>query len=386
MELNSGAEKDQLSKTVHRAAVGALFFLQGLCFASWASRIPTIQRVLHLSEAELGLVLLALPAGLMISLPVSGFLITRIGSKKSVLGALVIYAVFLAGLGLSVTRLQLIVSLFLFGLFGNIVNISVNTQAVAVEGLYKRPIMASFHGLWSLAGFSGAAIGSFMIASGIIPLYHFLGISILCFLVVALSRNYLIAEDSGSDKSPGFVMPDKSLLFLGLITFCAMICEGTMFDWSGIYFQKVVKPDKEWLGAGYTAVMLTMASGRFMADKFSHRFGLKAILQASGALIAGGLLTSVLFPALIPALCGFLLVGFGISSVVPLVYSVAGRSKILSPGLAITAVSTIGFFGFLFGPPMIGMIAGLFNLRVSFTVVAFMGLCVSILSSFIKRS
>lgn len=373
-------------RRIYRIAVGALFFLQGLCFASWASRIPSIQHVLKLTDAELGLVLFALPAGLMLSLPLSGWLITRIGSRKMVLTALLIYTLFLPGLGLSANIFQLSSVLFLFGLSGNMVNISVNTQAISVEHMYKRPIMASFHGLWSLAGFTGAAIGSFMIANGVLPLYHFIIVALTALSVLVISARYVVKDETPASGSRGLVMPDKSLFHLGFITFCGMICEGAMFDWSGIYFQKVVQPDKEWLGAGYTAVMFTMASGRFIADRFAHRFGLRLTLQMSGGLIAAGLMLSVLYPQLITAVCGFMLVGFGISSIVPLVYSAAGRSKILSPGVALAAVSTIGFFGFLLGPPMIGLIAGLFNLQVSFTVIAFMGLCVIMLSSFIRKT
>ena len=157
-----------------------------------------------------------------------------------------------------------------------------------------------------------------------------------------------------------------------------------MFDWSGVYFKKVVLAKNEWVGAGYTAFMCTMATGRFIADWFTTKFGVQKTLQLSGVLIASGLLISVLFPYLLTAILGFLLVGFGVSSVVPLVYSTAGRSKVMSSGVAIAAVSTIGFFGFLIGPPLIGMIAGISSLRVSFVVVALMGLCIALITTLKK--
>jgi len=386
MEPSPGLNKSTTNPFIHRAAVGSLFFIQGLSFASWASRIPTIQQKLELNETQLGFVLLALPVGLLTSLPISGFLVSKLGSRKIVLIASVAYSIFLISIGLTTNITQIMAALFFFGLVGNMVNISVNTQAVGVEAIYKRPIMASFHGLWSLAGFTGAAIGTFMIARNIIPFYHFLSAAIIAIIVLAISARYTLQEDHNSEnKSKIFVIPDKSLLFLGLITFSGMICEGAMFDWSGIYFQKVVRPSKDWIGAGYTAFMLTMASGRFIADWFAHKFGLKATLQLSGTLIAAGLMLAVIFPSLATALTGFLLVGFGVSSVVPLVYSSAGRSKAMSPGVAIAAVSTIGFFGFLLGPPLIGFIAGIINLRASFTLIAVMGLSVAVLSSFIRK-
>src|SRR5690606_29397137 len=178
-----------------------------------------------------------------------------------------------------------------------------------------------------------------------------------------------------------FSMPDKSLFSLGAIAFCSMMCEGAMFDWSGVYFKKVVEVEPEWVGAGYTAFMVTMAGTRFVADKLTHRIGLKKILQLSGLFTAFGLLLSVFFPSLEIAIIGFLLVGVGVSSVVPLVYSAVGKSKTLSPGVAISAVSTLGFLGLLLGPPIIGLVAGATSLRVSFALMALMGILVTILSS-----
>ena len=160
-----------------------------------------------------------------------------------------------------------------------------------------------------------------------------------------------------------------------------MICEGTMFDWSGVYFKKVVLAENGWIGAGYFAFMLTMAMGRFTADWFAGKFGLKLTLQISGSLTATGLLTAVAFPYMWPAIVGFMLVGAGVSSVVPMIYSSAGKTTIMSPGVALTAVSTIGFSGFLIGPPLIGFIAGIATLRASFLLIACMGMCVAIISS-----
>lgn len=370
------------SHRVHRIAVGAIFFLAGLCFASWASRIPTIQNNLSLSETSLGMVLLALPVGLMISLPFSGWIITKLGSRLIATISSIIYGSLLVALGLSQNVYQLVVSLFLFGFAGNMLNISVNTQAVGVEALYKRPIMASFHGIWSLAGFSGAAIGTLMLALHIDPYEHFLIIFALVLAIIFISNRFILNEDVNSDsKQPLFAKPDKSLINLGIIAFCCMICEGTMFDWSGVYFKKVVHAEGAWIGAGYSAFMITMASGRFVADYFTHRFGLKKIMQFSGVLIAAGLLLAVILPQLLTALIGFLLVGFGVSSVVPLIYSEAGKSKTMSPGVALAAVSTIGFLGFLSGPPLIGLVAGATSLKISFLIIAFMGLSVSIIAS-----
>ncbi|MHB8206495.1 MFS transporter [Mucilaginibacter sp.] len=368
------------SKFTLRLVVGVMFFLAGLCFASWASRIVTVQQTLGLSDAGLGAVLFSLPVGLMCSLPFSGWIITIIGSKRLLIISLIVYSVALISLSLAQNVVQLIGCLICFGFASNSVNISVNTQAVAAEVMYKKPIMASFHGLWSLAGFTGAGIGTFMIANGIVPLHHFVLITAIVVVMIILTAKYL-KDDKVTNSGPVFVMPDKSLIMLGIIAMCSMICEGAMFDWSVIYFKKVVLAPTALVGIGFTAFMCTMAGGRFIADWFAHRYGLKRILQTSGSLTVTGLLIAVIFPYFYTAMAGFLLVGAGVSSVVPMVYSAAGKSKTMAPGVALAAVSTIGFIGFLFGPPIIGFIAGLATLRASFVFIAFMGTCVVVLST-----
>lgn len=375
-----------LSRKTNRLAVGALFFLLGLCFASWASRIPSIQQHMGISEAALGGVLLAIPLGQLLSLPLAGWLVAREGSRKVVLWGVGFYATALLGLGWASGLWQLLPCLVLFGVGGNLTNISVNTQAVGVERLYRhKPIMASFHGLWSLAGFVAAAIGSFMIGHAVPPGVHFVFIAAFILAGLAVSAGSIVREDSGVDPNqPIFVKPDKELLGLGAIAFCALICEGAMFDWSGVYFKKVIRADKDWVGAGYTAFMSTMALGRFGADWLAHRLGPKRVIQLSGLLTAIGLSIAVALPTLPMALLGFLLVGFGTSAVVPLVYSAAGRSTHMSAGMALAAVSTIGFFGFLLGPPVIGFVAGATSLRVSFALIAMMGLAVSAVASRVR--
>lgn len=373
------------SQRAARIAVSSLFFLTGLCFASWASRIPAIQQALHLSEGGLGGVLLALPIGSMISMPVAGLLIGRFGSKQVVLTAGLIYAVVLPLIGLVQTPWQLFAVLVLFGFTGNLANIAVNTQAVAVEAMYGRTIMASFHGLWSLAGFTGAAIGALMAGQEIVPYQHFFLITVIAVLIVAVSAKHIVAQDVNTqEKQTLLIKPDRFLMILGVIAFCSMICEGTMFDWSGVYFKKVIHAPDGIAGIGYAAFMSTMASFRFIADWLTTRFGARKVLQLSGILTASGLLIAVLLPYFATAIFGFLLVGAGVSSVVPLVYSAAGKSKNLSPGMALATVSTIGYLGFLIGPPLIGFVAQASSLSISFSIIALMGICIAIMGSRVK--
>ncbi|HVZ56357.1 MAG TPA: MFS transporter [Chitinophagaceae bacterium] len=365
-----------------RIAVKIFFFIAGCCFASWASRIPAIQQKLGLNNAALGGVLLALPVGLMTSLPVSGWMVSRLGSRRVVILAAFAYTSILPLLGLAARPWQLVVTLYCFGFAGNLFNISVNTQAIGTERLYKRSIMASFHGVWSLAGFSGAAMGTLMVSRQINPFFHFCLVSGLLWIALLLAFRYLLVTDPPHEGgSLLFARPDPFLLRLGLIAFCCMICEGAMFDWSGVYFKKQVTVPDRFTTLGYVAFMSAMAGGRFLGDRLAEWMGKKRMIQVSGIVIACGLLIAVLFPVLVPATLGLLLVGFGVSSVVPLVYGSAGRYGKMNAGVAIAAVSTIGYFGFLFGPPLIGFIAQATSLRVSFLVIALLGFCTFLLAT-----
>lgn len=373
----------------YRIAVSTLYFIQGIVFASWASRIPDIQQRLGLTEIQLGSVLFALPVGQLMATMLSGYLVGRLGSKTTLTIGALLYPAGLLLIGGVTSLEQLFAALVLFGIFGNLCNISINTQGVGVERLYGRSIMASFHGLWSLAGFTGGIIGALMVAYNIPPTWHFTFIYLFSFTLLLIARRFVVPRDARpplkEGKKSGFAKPDAFILTLGLIAFACMICEGTMFDWSSIYFQKVVHAPKAWTRLGYIAFMSTMAGGRFVSDYFVTRFGSKTVLQMSGITIVAGMLLAVIFPDIIMATLGFLLVGIGVSSVVPLVYSMAGRSKKIAPGMALALVSTIGFLGFLLGPPVIGFIAGFSSLRVSFAVIALLGLGTTLLAKSLDR-
>ncbi|MBT2557545.1 MFS transporter [Hymenobacter sp. ISL-91] len=364
----------------YRWAVAASFAVQGLCFATWASRIPAVQHRLGLSAAELGGVLLALPVGSLGTLPLAGWLVSRFGSRRVVLLGMLLYGLGLPLLGLAATVPQLLAALVLFGMAGELGNIGVNTQAVGVEALYGRSIMATFHGLWSLAGFAGAGLAVLLIGQQVGPLYHFAGVGLLVLPTLLLLAPRLLPADAPRPAgTPLLALPDRPLLLLGVLAFCSLLCEGTMFDWSGVYFRQVVRAPEAWVGLGFAAFMALMATGRFVADWFIDRFGRRRTLVLSGLLEATGLLLAVAFPTLWAATLGFMLVGVGTAAVVPLVYGAAGRSTTMPAGMALAAVTTVGFMGFLLGPPLIGFVAGLSSLRVSFALIAIMGLAVAAL-------
>ncbi len=377
--------KGNLSR-IYRVATCIFFFIAGLTFATWASRIPDIQNKLHLSDAGLGGVLFALPAGLMASLPLSGWLVSRFGSRRMVIAGAFLYPLALIFLGIAASTFQLVAGLFLFGLFANLINIAMNTQAVGVEKLYGKSIMASFHGLWSIAGFSGALIGTFFVSAGLSPVVHFSIVCALSVLLILMAYKHTLPHDVAASKSQSlFVKPDSQLLVLGIIAFCCMLCEGAMADWSGVYFKKVVQAPVSYITFGYLAFTSTMALGRFLGDWLVIKFGVKRMLQMSGIIITIGLLIAVIFPFLSTATIGFFLVGFGVSSVIPIVFGSAGRSTTMPASTALATVSTIGFLGFLIGPPVIGFIAQAINLRWSFTLIAILGFGTTLLAAKVKN-
>lgn len=372
----------------YRIAISCFFFIQGLTFASWASRIPDIKNALELSDAALGAILLSLPIGQFFALALSGYLVTRYGSRIVLVTTSILYPATLLLIGLASGPIMLIAALLLTGFFGNLYNIAVNTQAVGIEALYGRSIMASFHGLWSLAGVTGGLIGTFMIAKDLSPFQHYWIINGLTLLLTFLFvRSTLPRDARTSDAKPKlFVKPDKAILILGVLAFSCMICEGTIFDWAGIYFDKVVNTPDELTQLGFVAFMSTMAGGRFIADFLITRLGARRMLQISGIMIFTGISIIVLFPLIIPSIAGLLIAGFGVSSVVPLTYGLAGQSKTMPAGQALAAVTSLGFLGFLIAPAMIGFISEAYSLRLAFGLIAWMGLMVAFLSVKVQRN
>ena len=363
-----------------RIAVSLFYFGQGISFASWASRIPDIKHNLHLSDAALGSILLALPLGQLCTMPVSATLVTKHGSKKILTIAAPLYVVALTNLGLATAAWQLAVSLFLFGVIGNMANIAVNTQGVETEKLYNRPINTSFHGAWSIAGFTGAVIGLLMINLHIRPYAHFLVMMVLSWANVLINYKHLVrGKPIGVTKRPFFIKPEGALLQLGIIAFCSMATEGAMFDWSGVYFREIVLAPHSLVVLGYASFMVTMAMGRFIGDTVILKIGRKRTMQFSGIIISSGMALSVCFPYLVTATIGFMMVGLGVSTNIPSVYSVAGRNEKVPPGIALAMVSSVSYLGFLMGPPLIGYISALSSLRYSYAFIGCFGLLISYL-------
>ena len=360
--------------------VAVFFFSSGFGFSTWASRIPTIQQQLHLNEAQLGAVLFALPIGLMMTLPVTGLLLSRFDSRRIMMIGAVLFNVMLCGIGFAAHTWVLVLALFCFGSSRNLMNISVNAQSIGVQAYYDRSIIAGFHAIWSLAGFGGAALGSVMVSFGVSPAWHFFIVGLLLTgMVIYAYPGTLRQQPAPREKRPLFALPDRTMVKYGLISFASMACEGTMYDWSGIYFRKAVHATREVATLGFVVYMIAMTLGRLTGDRLVSRFGIRHMLTYSGLLICSGLLVATLFPYPLIAGAGFLFTGFGVSCVIPMVFSMAGRSAGMSSGSAIAAVSTVGYLGFLMVPPLVGSIAELAGLRWAFALMAVFGAVITLL-------
>jgi MFS family permease len=375
-------------KTPRRARVSStvFYFISGFGYSAWASRIPSIQQHLHLNEAQLGAVLFAMPAGLMLTMPLTGQLLSRFTSRSIMFGGAMLFNVMLSLLGFANQTWQLVAILFFFGSSRNLFNLSLNAQSISVQSLYDRSIMTFFHGVWSLAGFAGAALGYIMVMFSVAPTWHLPAVGI-AMIIAALFffPETIYHKPSAQQKRPVFSLPDKFLLKFALICFACMACENTMYDWSGIYFVKAVHTTKQAATAGFVFYMVAMTISRFAGDKLVNKLGIKPILTYSGWMIFAGMLIAVLIPYTAAACIGFVLTGAGVSCIVPLVFSMAGKSKTMSGASALAAISTIGYLGFLLVPPLVGFVAQAAGLRVAFGMMAAFGGLIVWMVSLIKE-
>lgn len=361
------------SKHNQRVFLSIFFFISGFSFATWASRIPTIKTFFDLNDAELGTILLAMPLTSLVGLPFSGWLVARYDSRIPLTFAFATNAISLACIGFSNSILTLILSICLFAFSMRIFSIAVNTQAITLQKKSKNKIMGSMHGLWSTGGICGVGFTTLMVTKGISIQSHFLIIAVISFLITVVSFTFLLQNDRSSKGNKIIIgKPDPYILYLGLLVFFAAICEGGMFDWSGIYFHEVL--NVKIFTYGYLIFMTFMALSRFLSDAIITRIGMPATYILSSSFIMSGIAMAIIIPKFWFAMIGFSLVGFGTASIIPMTYALAGTSKKYSPGMAISIIATYAIAGMLLGPPLIGYLSHAFNLRVSFILFAFSGM------------
>lgn len=381
-----------------RVAICCSFFIQGLTFATWCARIPDVRVRLGLDEAQLGMLLLMLPIGQLLSMLPNGALVARFGSRRMLVLAGFAYPAVLPVLGFASSVPLLAGALFLAGCAANLSNTAANTQGVMLERCYRRSIMSLFHGMWSCAGLVAVVLAMVSARFGTPTAAHFTLISGAAWLLLSFSGGALMegghpAPGARAGRGPAFggwrLTP--FIFWVGIAALGCMACEGAVYDWSGVYLRDVVGVSETRQSFGYFGYLCTMVAGRFVADRLVDRFGVSRVLYGSGACISGGLTMAIAFSwgaptlALWAAIVGFALVGCGTSAVVPTCCGLAGKSRGIAPGIAIAEVSTIGFFGFLAAPPLIGYVAHAAGLRVSFALMSAIGLLVLVATWALRR-
>jgi len=361
------------TRAKQRIALSIYFFLSGICFSTWASRIPTIKTFFNLNDAELGTILLTMPISSIIGLPISGWLVSKFDSRIPLVVSFVFFSFSLALIGYSTTSFMLVLAICMFSFFMRILNISMNTQSITLQNKFEKRIVGSFHGLWSTGGLIGVVFSTLMVKFGVSMQLHLLIISIFTLIVSLASYRYTLKKDKSISGNKLIIgKPDTFILYLGVIIFFGAMCEGGMFDWSGVYFKEIVK--EEVFTYGYLTFMATMAFSRFFSDRIVQEFGVQKTYIVSALLIALGVSIAVIFPFFWSALFGFCLVGFGTAPIFPMTFLLAGTSKKYSPGMAISIISTYATVGFLIGPPFIGYLSHAFGLQNAFFVFVIAGL------------
>lgn len=373
-----------------RLAVFAAFAINGIAGANWFVRIPAVQEQLNMSTAVLGLVLLGLPLGALAVMLISGSLIAHIGSRRVCQGGTLALGLTVALLGVAPNVATLAVVLLLFGAANGAQDVAMNAQGVAVERRYGRSIMASFHAGWSLGAMAGAALGGVIAELGVAPGPHLLGIGLTLTVSGLIALRWLLPSsvDVSVRQERTSLLPrvPGAVLLLGVIGFCGLLSEGAMADWSAIYLSEVVGVGPGLAAAGYTVFQVAMTVGRLSGDRLTDKLGAVLVVRGGGLLAAFGLTTALVLPDPISTLAGFVVVGLGLSLIAPLVYSTAGRAPGVEPGSAIAATTTICISGFLVGPPLIGIAAGVVTLRGALGLVVGLLLLMALLAPVARRA
>jgi fucose permease len=380
--------------THHRSARGAvltMFFVNGAAAATWLPLIPAVQQKLALNASELGIALLGVAVGAVISTPSTGWLVGRAGGRRVVTVAAIVSCGVLPLLPLAPTLPLLTLALVLFGAALGTMDVAMNVHASVVEALYQRPLMSTFHGFYSIGGFAGALTSGALAALGVAPFERALGPALLLGAAVIAAHQWLPPAQPHTASEPprarGRVRRlSLPIAALGLMAFCSLLAEGASGDWSAIYLHKSLGADAALSATAFAAFSVAMAAGRLSGDWLTSRLGGTQLLRLGGALAALGLMATLVLGRAAFAVVGFGLIGLGLANVVPTLFSAAGRSRSLAPRVAIATVASIGYAGLLAGPPLIGFVAQAFTLARALIAVVVCCALIALLAPMVRRS
>ena len=369
-------------------AIGLVFASDSILFGSWVAHIPYVKAKLHLSDSELGLLLFAMPAGLLVMNPLTGWIIARLGEARTCFWSAI-------GISLSIciplnapNPAVLAIGLFLLGLNAALINVAMNTCATNLERAQGIVIMSSCHGMWSLGGLLGSGIAGAVIALHVSPPIHVMVMAGLVLLMTFFLQPLIARVPSTSQAEPdvkidgspagiqqpqsSFVRPNRDLLLMILIGLALAMGEGAAFDWSAVYLRETLGASNQIAALGFASFSLTMTGFRFMGDAIIPKIGAKRWLQIGGMVAASGLFFAIALPYPPTALLGFALLGAGCSLGAPILYAAALRVPGIPPAAGLATFATFSFIGFLAGPPLIGFVAEGFGLYYGLGFVALM--------------
>ncbi len=370
-------------------ALCAVFAAHGFMFASWAVRVPAVKEQAAASPAALGLALLGLSAGAVATMLLAGALCRRFGSPRMTALSCGLLSVTLALPALARSALALGLLLAVFGAAYGCLNVAMNSLAVDVVAALRRPVMPGFHAAWSFGGLAGASLGG-LLAPHLSPERHLLLVALACLLVSAAAGRALLTRASvlrhaAADAAQAGPLPaatrgsawrralrtGRTVGLFGLIALCAAYDEGAIGDWGALHLRQDLGAGAGLAAAGYAAFALAEASGRLSGTALLERLGRTPVLILGGLTACAGMLLASLAPDVWLALAGFAATGLGLANLFPVAIARAG---LLAGSSGVALTSTLGYSGFLLGPPAIGFLAGEFGLRAGLTTLSFLGL------------
>ncbi|WP_367390955.1 MFS transporter [Lewinella sp. LCG006] len=373
-----------------RVAVSLIFAVNGFLYANWVARLPRLQEIYQLDHGQLGLVLLAGSIGALVAMPLTGSVIVKAGSHRITVVMLFIFCLLVPLIPITPNVYTLWLILFAIGASSGSLDVAMNAQAVLVEQRLHKPVMSSFHAIFSAGMMLGAGCGALFVYLNVSYFTHLLIVMAISLVVALRVRHFLIPDLRNPSEEPQdhvsknvFLHP--ALLSLGLIAFCCMLGEGAMADWTAIYMEKVSLADRDWSPLGLVAFSTAMMIGRLLGDGARQRLGDSRLVQGSAVVAIAGLSLALVWPVVWTGILGFFLVGIGLAAIVPIAYSTAGNIPGLSPGVGISMVTSIGYAGFLVGPPVIGFLSDWQGLRFGMAFVLLLFLTMLILNIFAVR-
>ena len=366
-----------------RFAVSLIFAINGMVFGTWASRIPAIVDFHELSPGSLGLLIFLAGLSAVIAFSVFGRAADRYGAAfvtKRTTTILIPLTLIIIAFANSIG--MLVFAVIFFGAIHGGDDVAMNAWAAEVERKYNRPVMSSFHAMWSLGAGIGAGLGSLLAFYEVGFKNHFSLISVIIFFV-ALSVAFIPFESQKNKKvfkSPFISIPKGSLLPVATITFFASLSEGAVADWSAIFLKSVAELNDGNAALGFTVFSMCMFAMRLMGDRISFKLGPSTTARYSGLVALSGSLILLISDSFFLLLLGFGLIGLGIAVIIPLAFSRAGNDKTISQGTAIASIATLGYGGMLLGPLFLGLLAEITSIKTSFFILPIMAFFIFILS------